>query len=144
MTKPATIAIILLFLSASCERDRQPESMARDIQPATASQIDQIRVLLEEDVQIRSLYRVPSDRHPTHWYVAGWVYGPNVVDNVAVWLVSEDSGKATQVLAVDTMADACSYAPRETSAEVSWKNTEVRHLEAYVASQQERVDDESP
>lgn len=136
MTKSVTIAIVLLFLSTACERDRQPESRSRYIQPATASQADHIRILLEEDVQIRSLYRVPFNGHENHWYVAGWVYGPNVVDNVAVWLVCDDFGKGTEVLAVDTMADACSYAPRETGAKVGWKNTEVRHLEAYVESQQ--------
>lgn len=144
MTRPVAIAITFLFVSAACEREPQPASRARDIQSATASQTDQIRILLKEDVQVRSLYRIPSKEYANHWYVAGWVYGPNVVDNVGVWLVSNDPNKGTRVRAVDTMADAWSYAPRETSPEVDWKNTDVRHLEAYVTSHQERVDEDRP
>lgn len=144
MTKPVAIAIIFLFLSAACEREPQPANRALDLQPATASQTDQIRILLKKNVQIRSLYRIPSNGHEAHWYVAGWVYGPSVVDNVGVWLVSNDPNKGTRVRAVDTMADAWSYAPHETSAAVSWKNADVQRLEAYVASHQERIDEDRP
>ncbi len=116
--KPSAILLALFLLVGACRSDGPPSSF-EGIEPATTLQIEEIALLLEEDLRIRDVYRIRSADHSDGWYVAGRVYGAEAIDGaVAVWFVSEAAGAVDRLLAVDTMADACSFAPLEADGSV--------------------------
>lgn len=131
--KPSAVVVALLIVIMGCTPNRTGAT-SEGIEPATPRQVEQITQLLEEDLRVQNVYRVRSADHKGAWYVAGRVYGAGAIDgDVAVWFVGGED-RAARLLAVDTMADACSYAPVEAEAALSWADAEVKRLEAYVGS----------
>ena len=133
LVAPTFVAGLLLLIGGCAPDDANSSTDA--VEPATVVQAKQITRLLEKGVQVRNVYRVRSVEHPNAWYLAGRVYGAGAIDGgVAVWFLSDRPGEIETLRSVDTMADACSYAPLETETQLSWKDEEVQRLEAYVAA----------